>query len=68
MCDRSGMTRHEPGAHRADDRDCQVARAPDLPSPTFAGALDMLCHCGEKLNKDCECNAANETQGCLTEH
>ena len=31
--------------------------APDLPSPTFADALDMLCHCGEKLNKDCECDA-----------
>ena len=29
--------------------------APDLPSPTFADALSMLCHCGEKLNEHCKC-------------
>jgi hypothetical protein len=31
--------------------------APDLPSPTFADALSMLCHCGKKLNEHCRCNA-----------
>jgi hypothetical protein len=34
--------------------------APDLPSPTFADALELLCHCGEKLNEHCKCNAELE--------
>jgi hypothetical protein len=32
--------------------------APHLASPTFADALELLCHCGEKLDADCKCNAA----------
>jgi hypothetical protein len=31
---------------------------PDLPSPTLADALELLCHCGEKLNEHCKCDAA----------
>ena len=58
MCDRSGMVRHERGRIA---QMIAIARlrelAPDLPSPTFADAIDMLCHCGERLNKDCECDA-----------
>jgi hypothetical protein len=33
---------------------------PDLPSPTLADALEPLCHCGEKLNEHCTCNAGGE--------
>jgi hypothetical protein len=36
--------------------------APDLPSPTFGDALSMLCHCGERLNEDCKCDAATTEQ------
>jgi hypothetical protein len=30
--------------------------APELADPTLGDAIEMLCHCGERLNKDCKCN------------
>ena len=33
-----------------------IARLRELPSPTFADALEMLCHCGERLNEHCPCS------------